>query len=152
MVQEAAEFVSLVDKQDKQREFQSMERVHTEYQESERNLRRLNNRLQTVINRQNENFQKRIESLKNQNTKTNEIKLKMDREFKEQHDKHFLEYYLKQEAFMKRMKKQEKKNREQLRKKQHKSMEIHNMVENNKKTEEHKLNEFRERIKSNHKV
>lgn len=152
VVQEAADFVSLVDKQDKQKEFQSLERAQRQFQESERNLRRLNNRLQTVINRQNENFQKRIDSLKNQNTKTHEIKLKMDKEFKDQHEKHFWDYIMKQEAFMKRMKKQEKKNREQLKKKHFKSVDMHNQVENNKRIEEHKLSEFRERIRTKHRV
>jgi hypothetical protein len=54
--------------------------MQKEFADAERNLIKLNNRLQTVNTRLQESFRRRIESLNSKNTKTHEIKLIMDKE------------------------------------------------------------------------
>lgn len=77
-----------------------------DYEQSQKNLNKLNQRLHTVNERLQEGFRRRIESLNQHNTKTNEIKLKMTKEEQEKKDKDFWDYYLKQEEHHKRVKKQ----------------------------------------------
>lgn len=68
-----------VDQRDKEREYHSLERMRSEFQESETNLHKFNMKLQAVNNRLQENFKKRIESLNTDNTRTNDIKIRMNR-------------------------------------------------------------------------
>lgn len=106
--------------------------------------------MQTVNDRLQEGFRKRIETLNSHNTKTNEIKSKMSQEEKEKRDKSFWDFYLKQEEHHKRVKKQQKKYREEMRKKHYKSMEQWREIEHNKRNKEMEFERFKENVNAKH--
>ena len=93
---------------DQNRKILSQERIHREYDESDRKLKNINNKLQVVTNRLNDNFRRKIEDLNAKNVRTHEIKVKMDRYEEEAKEKHFVEYLQKQMEYLKRMKKLKK--------------------------------------------
>jgi len=55
------------------------ERLNQEYDESERKLRNIIEKQQSVANRLNDHFRRKIESLNSHNMRTNEIKVQMNR-------------------------------------------------------------------------
>lgn len=98
----------IAEENEKKRKIRSQQRQEKEYIESEQKLKSLNNKLDTVTNRMNDNFKKRIESLNTKNARTDEIKRKMAKYEEENKQKHFVDYLKKQMQYMKRMKKLEK--------------------------------------------
>ncbi|CAI2364644.1 unnamed protein product [Moneuplotes crassus] len=136
-------------KEEKQR-IRSQQRAQQEYDESKMMLRNLDNKVQTVTNRLNDNFKKRIETLNNQNTRTQEIKVKMNQYEEEKKEKHFLEYLNKQMDYMKRMKKLKKAHKNKIVDKQNKSVDIRNTVNNNKKSKALELEAFKDKVKAKH--
>lgn len=104
VTQEASEFVREVNSHDKEKEFKQWERLSREYSESENRLKSFNNKLQVVNDKLQENYRKRIDSLKERNDRTYQIKVQMDKEMKEKHERDFQNYFLKQNEYMKRMK------------------------------------------------
>ena len=93
---------------EQERRIKSQQRMEMEFKDSERKLNNINHKLQTVTNRLHNNFNQRIESLNQKNTRTHEIKVKMDRYEEESKEKHFTDYLKKQMEYMKRMKKLKK--------------------------------------------
>lgn len=104
VTQEASDFIKEVNNHDKEKEFRQWERLNREYSESESRLRTFHNKLQTVNEKFQENHRRRIESLKQRNDRTYQIKLQMDKELKEKQERDFHNYFIKQNEYMKRMK------------------------------------------------
>jgi len=90
-----------------------------------------------------ENFKKRIESLATDNTRTHDIKVKMDKYEEERKESRFLSFCTKQMEHMKRMKKKEKERAKQREKTLHKSLERQELVTYNKKVNADKWNDFK---------
>lgn len=108
IITEAPEYIREVNMKDFEKEQKNKEQVAQEFQDAELKLNQLNHRLVSVNNRLQENFKRRIESLNNHNTKTNEIKLKMQQWEEEQKEKHYSDYLTRQMEYMKRLKKNQK--------------------------------------------
>ncbi|CAI2364637.1 unnamed protein product [Moneuplotes crassus] len=136
---------------DKQLIIQSQQRMDNEYTESRMKLKNLDDKMQTVTNRLNDNFKKRIESLNTQNTRTHEIKTKMDKYEEEAKEKHFMDYFKKQMDYMKRMKKLKKEHNRRLTEKNNKSIDVRQVVDNNKRSKAVEFEMFKDKVKSKHK-
>ena len=98
--------------------------------------------MQAVNDRLQDNFQRRIAALSTDNTRTHEIKVKMNKFEEEKKEIRFATFYNKQLEHLKRMKKKEKDRNTERQKIMYKSMEKKEQVHNNKKMNDYKWKEF----------
>lgn len=108
VITEGPKYIGEINMKDYEKEQRNKEQVAQDFQDAELRLNQLNHRLVSVNNRLQDNFKKRIDSLNSHNTKTNEIKLKMQQWEQEQKEKNYSDYLTRQMEHMKRIKKNQK--------------------------------------------
>lgn len=120
--------------------------ISQDHNRSEEGLGAINSKIRNAKERLDDQIRRRREALKSGNSHVIDIKLKTDEIRAHETEQKIHSLYMKQLEHLKEVKKQEKKQKEAQDRRLYKSMEKQNRVRLNQEANEHKWNEFKEKL------